>query len=157
MVRSSHWHKRSSVICSSLSFDRCMVIPKARLWQMWELRNGELRRRKELFDLCLTRTVTSSTLFVQTISHISLSITSSKITPRWSAMDGILYMVYVCLSVQYSLHFPYPCRYLRQRWTVVVKEVKARTVTLTVVVWPTPNTLSVVYTVDHVVIVNENE
>ena len=50
----------------------------------------------------LIRTVSVSTWIVQTILHICLSITSSKVTPHRLAMDGILLLAYVCLSIQHS-------------------------------------------------------
>jgi len=84
----------------------------------------------------LTQTVSVSTWIVQTILHICLSITSSKVTPHRLAMDGILLMAYVCLSVQHSPHFPRPCRYLHshgQRCSVMTGAI-ARTVIVTAVV-----------------------
>jgi len=61
------------------------------------------------------------------------------ISHGWHLVNGLC-----LLSIQHSLYFPNPCRYLTKRWTVVVKAGKVRTLILT----------DVVYTVDHVVIAN---
>ncbi len=93
-----------------------------------------LKKKKKLSNLCLTWRVPVRTWIVltwtvltwsmQTPSHIFKSITSSKVTPHRSPMDGISQMAYVCLSVLPSSHFPHPYPYLH---TTVMIAVKVRT------------------------------
>ena len=73
------------------------------------------------------------------LKHYKLQNHPSPISHGWHLVN-----VLCLLSVQHSLHFPSPCRYLRKRWTLVVKAVKVRTLILT----------DVVYSVDHAVIAN---
>jgi len=146
---SSMWHAAPSVTRRHQWFGAvCNAIclwwyQKQEFGKTRGLQNGELRRRKSQSDLCLIWTVSISTLPAQTILHICWSITSYKITllisHGWHLVNGLC-----LLSVQHSLCFPNPCRYLRQTRTVLVKAVKVRTLIL----------IDVVYTVDHVVIVN---